>query len=46
MLVIAAFVEAFWSSTTWPPFSMKLFVGILFWLLLGLYFVLMGKDES
>jgi uncharacterized membrane protein SpoIIM required for sporulation len=46
MLVIAAFVEAFWSSTTWPPFSMKLFVGISFWLLLGLYFLLLGKDES
>lgn len=46
MLVIAAFVEAFWSSTTWPPSIVKYSVGAFFWLLHGLYFGLMGFNES
>lgn len=46
MLVAAAFVEAFWSSTTWPPIIAKYSVGAFLWLCLGLYFGLMGRDES
>jgi uncharacterized membrane protein SpoIIM required for sporulation len=45
MLVLAAFVEAFWSSTTWPPASFKYAVGVLLWLLTILYFWLMGRHE-
>jgi uncharacterized membrane protein SpoIIM required for sporulation len=46
MLVAAAFVEAFWSSTTWPPLIVKYSVGAIFWLCVGLYFALMGRNES
>jgi len=46
MLVAAAFVEAFWSSTTWPPIIVKYSVGTILWLGVGLYFGLMGRDES
>lgn len=46
MLLAAAFVEAFWSSTTWPSFTVKVSVGISLWVLLGLYFFLVGRDES
>ena len=43
MLVIAAFVEAFWSSTTWPASGIKYAVGGGFWLLHFVYFGLMGR---
>lgn len=46
MLVIAAFVEAYWSSTTWPHVYVKYGIGITFWLLHGLYFGLLGRNES
>lgn len=46
MLVAAAFVEAFWSSTTWPPLMLKYVVGGALWILVGLYFGLMGRNES
>ena len=46
MLVIAAFVEAYWSSTTWPPPYVKYGTGLFFWLLHGLYFGLLGRNES
>ena len=46
MLVIAAFVEAYWSSTTWPPVMVKYGVGIALWLLHFLYFGLLGRNES
>jgi len=46
MLVAAAFVEAYWSSTTWPPASLKYSVGLFLWLLHGLYFALLGHRES
>lgn len=45
MLIAAAFVEAFWSSTTWPPIFIKYSVGLILWLLVGLYFGLMGRNE-
>lgn len=46
MLVAAAFVEAFWSSTTWPSASIKYAVGGVLWLSVGLYFWLFGRHES
>ncbi|MEL7184816.1 MAG: stage II sporulation protein M [Pseudomonadota bacterium] len=46
MLVAAAFVEAFWSSTTWPPINLKIVVGISLWLITIIYFSLMGRRES
>ena len=45
MLIAAAFVEAFWSSTTWPPIAFKYGVGATLWLLVALYFGLMGRNE-
>lgn len=35
MLVIAAFIEAFWSSIGWMPASVKYSVAALLWLLVG-----------
>lgn len=46
MLVAAAFVEAFWSSTAWPPVSFKYSVGIFLWVVHALYFLLLGRNES
>lgn len=37
MLLLAAFLEAFWSSSTTLPASIKLGVGALFWLLVAWY---------
>ncbi len=45
MLVAAAFVEAFWSSTTWPPINFKIAIGLFLWLVTLLYFALMGRRE-
>lgn len=45
MLVLAAFVEAFWSSTTWPPVSFKYAVGGVLWVLTIVYFWLPGRHE-
>jgi uncharacterized membrane protein SpoIIM required for sporulation len=45
MLVAAAVVEAFWSSTTWPPVQTKYLVGAFLWVLLGLYLLFMGRNE-
>ena len=44
MLVIAAFIEAFWSSTTWPPLTLKYVVGISLWIAHALYFTLLGRN--
>lgn len=44
MFFIAAFIEAFWSSIAWMPFSIKVGVGLFFWLLVISYFVLTGKS--
>jgi uncharacterized membrane protein SpoIIM required for sporulation len=46
MLLLAAFVEAFWSSTTWPPVPFKFAVGGALWVLTLLYFWLAGRHES
>lgn len=44
MLVGAAFIEAFWSSTTWPPIAVKYTIGSLMWLLTILYFGCCGRE--
>jgi len=43
MLLIAAFIEAFWSSTTTLPHLLKYTVGIGFWLVVIAYFILSGR---
>ena len=45
MLLLAAFVEAYWSSTTWPPPIFKYSVGIAFWCLHAAYFVFAGRNR-
>lgn len=37
MLVVAAFIEAFWSSTRSLPFSLKIAVGSFFWVVVLVY---------
>ncbi|HNP63426.1 MAG TPA: stage II sporulation protein M [Woeseiaceae bacterium] len=44
MLVVAAFIEAFWSSSTWPPLTVKYGVGLSLWVALALYFMLLGRN--
>ena len=46
MLLIAAFVEAFWSSTTGVPSIVKYVVGGTFWLMHGLYFSYSGRRNG
>ncbi|MEL7311045.1 MAG: stage II sporulation protein M [Pseudomonadota bacterium] len=43
MLVFAAFVEAYWSSTTSVPVLGKYAVGIVMWLFTLMYFTLAGR---
>jgi uncharacterized membrane protein SpoIIM required for sporulation len=43
MLLIAAFVEAYWSSMTWPSPTIKYVVGALLWLLVLSYFIRAGR---
>jgi uncharacterized membrane protein SpoIIM required for sporulation len=44
MLVAAAFIEAFWSSSTSVQPLLKYAVGVFFWILLTLYFLSAGKS--
>ena len=44
--VLAAFIEAFWSSTTWPPAWLKYLVGLSLWLLTYAYLLLMGRNAA
>ncbi len=46
MLLIAAFIEAYWSSMTFTSASVKYAVGALLWLLVGLYFTLGGRSQN
>lgn len=46
MLLIAAFVEAFWSPLTEVPPSVKYAVGIALWVLLGAYFYFLGRGRG
>jgi len=45
MLVIAAFIEAFWSSSTLVPSEVKYGVGTLFWLFVITYCLLSGRNS-
>ncbi|CAM3470985.1 hypothetical protein BZK31_16560 [Pseudomonas floridensis] len=42
-LLIAAFIEAYWSSMTWPTPLIKYLVGITLWVLVGAYLTLAGR---
>lgn len=46
MLVIAAFIEAFWSSTTSIPYTTKYIVGSCLWVLVAAYFLLLGRERG
>ncbi len=46
MLLIAAFIEAFWSSSTLVPAYIKYIVGGVFWCLVAFYFTAMGKQRA
>jgi uncharacterized membrane protein SpoIIM required for sporulation len=43
MLLFAAFIEAFWSSTTAVPPIVKYLVGAALWVFVGAYFLFMGR---
>jgi hypothetical protein len=45
MLVIAACVEAFWSSRFWMPVNLRYGAGAAGWVLLGLYFIFAGRNK-
>jgi uncharacterized membrane protein SpoIIM required for sporulation len=42
-LLIAAFIEAYWSSMRWPPPSIKYLVGAALWALVAAYLILAGR---
>lgn len=44
LFIMAAFVEAFWSSQVWIPVNIKYSVGILLWVLVLAYFILLGRQ--
>ena len=46
MLVVAAFIEAFWSSSTYIPPLGKYLVGAGLWLLVAGYFLFMGQRQG
>ena len=46
MFVIAAFIEAYWSSMADIPSMVKYTVGIINWLLLIIYFVFLGRNRA
>jgi hypothetical protein len=45
MLVIAACVEAFWSSRFQIPVQLRYGAGAAAWVLLGLYFIFVGREK-
>lgn len=45
LFIMAAFVEAFWSSQAWIPVTVKYVVGIGLWVLVIGYFTLLGRGE-
>lgn len=46
MLLIAAFIEAFWSSGAYVPVRGKFIVGGLFWAFVAAYFLFMGARRE
>ena len=45
MLLIAAFIEAYWSSMSYTSANVKYLVGALLWVLVGAYFVFSGRER-
>jgi uncharacterized membrane protein SpoIIM required for sporulation len=46
MLLVAAFIEAFWSSIGWIPAAVKYGVGAALWLLVLAWLGLGGRDRD
>jgi len=46
MTIMAAFVEAFWSSIAWMPLGIKYTVSAVLWSALIAYFVFMGRNAE
>jgi uncharacterized membrane protein SpoIIM required for sporulation len=46
MLTIAAFIEAFWSSSTVIPITIKYTVAALLWSVIILYFTYSGRRKN
>jgi len=46
MLLLAAFVEAFWSPLTEVPVRLKYLVGIALWVAVFAYFLMMGRGRA
>jgi uncharacterized membrane protein SpoIIM required for sporulation len=46
MLIIAAVIEAFWSSKHSYPFMLRIITGICIWILLLLYFLFAGRRAA
>jgi uncharacterized membrane protein SpoIIM required for sporulation len=46
LFIMAAFIEAFWSSQTWIPLHIKYAVGIGLWFLTIGYFLLVGRNSA
>jgi len=46
MLIIAAFIEAFWSSKHQFPIQLRIGTGIVLWILLLLYFLFAGRKKA
>ncbi len=46
MLLVAAFIEGFWSSSASIPLAVKYTVGGLLWLVVGIYLLRSGRDHA
>jgi uncharacterized membrane protein SpoIIM required for sporulation len=46
MLIIAAIIEAFWSSKHGLPFQLRVITGICIWILLAFYFLFAGRQVN
>lgn len=46
MTIMAAFVEAFWSSIAWMPLSIKFSVAALLWSFVITYFIFVGRSRA
>jgi uncharacterized membrane protein SpoIIM required for sporulation len=46
MLVVAAFIEAFWSSNRWLPRELKFAAAAVWWSMVALYFLRMGRSRA
>lgn len=44
MLLTAAFIEAYWSSSTFTGATLKYLIGALLWLLVAVYFLFAGRS--